>query len=206
MFYKNQNNGILPAKLECCSNLKIKISFHWIPTLMSQALSVKSVCITYGKLLKYTQERPAYVIRTAYLLREISGQSIEQDHQRSTLLQWSDSRLGEGTIILFVLPSTVEFLRQTIHLYTDMFKYILGVWSNRRHPCRTGAWLLCYASTVQKHGDSHLQVVVACLQHVLSHAFAGTCNTKGKIKAFFRKRVDRQHWAQLTSTLSLSQH
>lgn len=100
----------------------------------------------------------------------------------------------------------MELLRQTTHFYADMLKYVLGVWSNCRHRCRTGAGLLCYASTIQKHGNSHLQVVVACFKHMFSHAFTGTCNAQKNIEAFFMNCSDQKRLEQPTSELSLLKH
>lgn len=87
-----------------------------------------------------------------------------------------------------------------------MLKYVLGVWSNCRHCCRTGAGLLCYASTIQKHGNSHLQVVVACFKHMFSHAFTGTCNAQKNIEAFFMNCSDQKRLEQPTSEPSLLKH
>lgn len=160
-----------------------------------------SMCMQWETSEVHARETSLCNKKNLFIKKNIKAINQTRSSKKHTLHR-NNSRLGERTTALIALSYTTKLLRQATRIYADMPMYVLGVWPNCRHCCRAGAGLLCYASTIQKHGDSHLQVVVACFKHMFSHAFTGTCKAKKiYIEAFFMKCSDQKRWEQLTSKL-----
>lgn len=67
-------------------------------------------------------------------------------------------------------------------LLTRNNKFILCMWSNRRDTCWTGTGLFSDSTTIQKHCDGHLQIIVAGFKHMFPYTFTCTWNSRRKRK------------------------
>lgn len=78
---------------------------------------------------------------------------------------------------LLILKMTGSVLLQpekSLSLVSNISSLCRGRSAARRCWTGAGAGLLCHPTSIQEHGHSHLQIIVACFKHVFSNALCGS--------------------------------